>query len=187
MIMLKILITLSLFTLNVFAENKFINNYVFEWCDKDPQSIEKYLKNSINGDKRNANAAYALGSLYLNGIGLKQDIKKADLYITIAANLNLPEAINSIGDGYYSGDIRHKNIKMALEYYEKAAKMGFGPAQFNAGVVLMNSAKSKKDLEKAIFYLDKASKNRDDLNSMTESAKKYKLHAKDKLKRFNKN
>lgn len=187
MIMLKILIIFSVFTFNVFAENKFINNYVFELIDNDPKLVEKYLKSSVNCEKRNADAAYILGNLYLNGIGLKKNLKKADLYITIAANLNLPEAINSIGDGYYSGDIRPKNIKKALEYYEKAAKMGFGPAQFNAGIVLMNNAKSKKDLGKAILYLDKASKNREDLDDMTKSAKKYKLNAQNRLENYENN
>ena len=98
----------------------------------------------------------------------------------MAANKNLPEALNSIGDGYYSGDIRKKNLELALYYYEKAAKLGFGAAQFNAGVVLLNNHKSKKDLKKAIFYLDLASKNERDLGEITKAARKYLKLAKSK-------
>lgn len=179
-----LIIYYSLISLAI-AENRFINNYVFEWGEKDPKVVERYLKNSIKFDKhKDADAAYILGNLYLSGTFLKKDLKKADIYITIAANLRLPEALNSIGDGYYSGDIREKDIKKALYYYEKAAQSGFGPGQFNAGIVLLNHGKTKKDLEKSIFYLDKASKNRHDLNSMVDFAEKYKKRAISKYKKY---
>ena len=122
-----------------------------------------------------------LGNLYLFGTILQKDLRKADWYITKAMNMNLPEAINSIGDAYYSGDIRQKNIKTALRFYKKSANMGFGVAQFNAGIVLLNTAKSKGELKLAIAYLDKASKNRDDLGEIADVAKRYKADARKKL------
>lgn len=177
-----VIVCLSFISLAI-AENKFISNYVFEWGEKNPNIVEKYLKSSIQFNQpQNATSAYILGNLYLSGIFLKQDLKKADIYITIAANLGLPEALNSIGDGYYSGDIRKKNIKKALYYYEKAAQLGFGPAQFNAGIVLLKYGQTKEDLKKSIFYLDKASKNIHHLNSIVNSADKYKKHAISKYK-----
>ena len=159
------------------ADNKFINNYVFNWAD-NPKVIEEYLTKSA---KDNPISAYILGTLYLTGDILKKDLHRADLYITKAANKNLPEALNSIGDGYYSGDIREKNIDMALYYYEKAAKLGFGPAQFNAGIVLLKTSTTKAKIKKSIFWLDKASKNRDDLNEIAKKALKYKKDAETKL------
>lgn len=180
--MKKLLIFYMLISV-AFADNKFMSKYVFEWGEKNPKIVEQYLKNSIQfKTTKNANAAYILGNLYLSGTFLEKDLKKADIYITIAANLNLPEALNSIGDGYYSGDIREKNIKRALYYYEKAARLGFGPGQFNAGIVLLKYGKTKNDLKKSIFYLDKASKNIHDLDSIVNSAKKYKNHAISKYK-----
>lgn len=164
-----------------FADNIFINQYVFEWGEKNPKIVENYLRASLD---TNAVSAYILGNLYLCGIFFPKDIQKADWFITKAANMNLPEAINSIGDGYYSGDIRPQNIKMALKYYEKAANMGFGVAQFNAGIVLLNTAKSKKELLFARFYLDKASKNRDNLKEVVDVAKRYKRDTDKKLKKY---
>lgn len=182
--MIKLLtICITLIT-TAFADNQFINSYVFNWGEKNPEIVEKYLRSSIQFDKqKSAVAAYVLGNLYLSGTFLKKDLRKADLYITMAANLGLPEAINSIGDGYYSGDIRKKDVRQALAYYEKAAKLGFGAAQFNAGIVLLRYGKTKKDLQKSILYLDKASKNFHDLNSITKFAQKYKEDAKIKYER----
>lgn len=172
---------LLLFIFEAAAENKFISQYVFEWCGT-PAVVENYLSHSL----RNPDAAYVLGNLYLFGIGVEQNLRKADICITMAANRGLPEALNSIGDGYYSGDIRPLNHDMALRYYRKAADMGFGAAQFNAGVVLMRNARSAEELKLAIFYLDKASKNRKDLGDVAIAAKKYKRNAEQKLKRYKK-
>ncbi len=169
-------------TTSVFSENVFISRYVFEWGDKNPEIIEKYLRCSID----NPVSAYILGNLYLSGTFLQKNLQKADWYITKAANVNLPEAINSVGDGYYSGDIRPKNINMALAYYKKSANMGFGAAQFNAGIVLLNTAKSKKELKLAIAYLDKASRNREDLGEIADIAKRYKQNAENELKVYRK-
>ena len=170
-----------LFIFEAAAENKFISQYVFEWCDT-PAVVENYLSHSL----RNPDAAYILGNLYLFGIGVEKNLRKADIYITMAANRGLPEALNSIGDGYYSGDIRPLNHDMALKHYRRAADMGFGAAQFNAGVVLMRNARSAEELKLAIFYLDKASKNRKDLSSMTAAAEKYKRNAEQKLRHYKK-
>lgn len=163
------------------ADNIFISQYVFEWGEKNPKIVENYLRASLD---TNAVSAYILGNLYLWGIFFQKDMQKADWFITKAANMKLPEAINSIGDGYYSGDIRPQNIKMALKYYKKAANMGFGVSQFNAGIVLLNTAKSIKALYLARFYLDKASKNRDNLKEVVDVAKRYKRDIDKKLKQY---
>ncbi|MBQ2173728.1 MAG: sel1 repeat family protein [Alphaproteobacteria bacterium] len=178
---IRLISTLCCFACNSFADNVFINRYVFEWGDKNPKVVENYLRSSI---EQNPVSAYVLGNLYLFGIFLPKDLQKADWYITKAANMNLPEAINSIGDGYYTGDIRPKNIKMALQYYKKAAKMGFGIAQFNAGIVLLETAKTKNELRLAIFYLDNASQNRNNLKEIAEAANKYMRDANKKLKYY---
>ena len=161
----------------------YVRQYVFEWLFTNKDISLAYLEKSANEDFPSADAAYILGSFYLSDMPFGKDLKKADYYITLAAKLNHPAAIKSIGDGYYSGDIREKDLIKALECYEKSAEMGYGPAQFNAGIVLLNNAKSKKGLKRAIFWLDKASKNSDDLNDMTKDALKYKKDAEDKLQK----
>ena len=180
--MFKILFALFFISLNCNASNEYIRKYVFEWLYNDKNVALNYLEKSVNIEKPSADAAFILGSLYLDEITVKKNLEKADYYITLAANLNHSGAINSIGDGYYTGDIREKDIQKALVYYEKSAKLGYGPAQFNAGVVCLKLATCKKDLKKAIFWLDKASKNYDDLGDMTKDVLKYKKDAENKLR-----
>ncbi|MDR0640807.1 MAG: sel1 repeat family protein [Holosporales bacterium] len=171
-----------IFIMNHASANVFIANYVFNWLDTNKDCVKNYLRRAAAGRVPNAYAAYVLGTLYLTGEGLKKDLGKAEYFIRMAANFGSPEAINSLGDGCYSGDICEKNTLKALEYYEKGAKLGYGPAQFNAGIVLLKyMPKTKNNLRKAVFYLDKASKNSNDLGEMTESALQYKKDAQKEL------
>lgn len=128
-----------------------VNNYVTMWIDKNPKAVEQYLLANI----KEPYCCFMYGTLFL----YEKNMKKADIYITKAANMGLPEALNSIGDGYYSGDIRPKDHKKALEYYRLSAKKGYGVAQFNAGVVFLKYAKTKRGVRKAIYWLNKAINN----------------------------
>lgn len=130
---------------------KSVNNYIATWIDKKPETVKKYLLTNI----KEPYCCFMYGTLLL----YDKNMKKADIYITKAANMGLPEALNSIGDGYYSGDIRPKDHKKALEYYRMSAKKGYGVAQFNAGVVFLKYAKSSKGIRKAIYWLNMALKN----------------------------
>ncbi|MDR1289065.1 MAG: sel1 repeat family protein [Holosporales bacterium] len=180
----RVCLSLYLLITNGFAGNPFIEHYVWYWADIDPSVVEDYLKRGAEQPSGSAYAAYLLGTLYLNDNILRKDLWKARYYLTLAANLGSPEAMNSLGDGFYSGDIFEKNTNCALFYYIKAARLGFGPAQFNAGIVLLKMAKSKTDLRRAVFYLDKASKNRDDLGDITKHAMRFLRNAKKKLNSF---
>ena len=177
--MKKFIIILFVIISQISAQNTFINNYVFFWIDRNPKIVEQYLLFS----SQNPDCAYILGKLYLGETSeYFYDLQKANYFLTLAANQNHPAAINAIGDGYYSGDIRKKNLTKALEFYEKSAKLGFGPGQLRAGIVLVRNGKTAEELERSIFWLDKASKNFHDLGEVTKAAKKYKEDVKRKLK-----
>ena len=150
-----------------------IDNYIFELLPHKSKVAKKYLKRNIN----NSYCCYLLGTIYLT----EKDFKNANIYLTKAAEMNSSDAINSIGDGYYSGDIREKNHKEALKCYVKAAKMGNGAAQFNAGAVYFKYSKSIKTLKKAIYWLDKASKN-DDIKDLRKYILICKKTANEKLR-----
>ncbi|MBR1944085.1 MAG: sel1 repeat family protein [Alphaproteobacteria bacterium] len=180
---LKILLILLLITSNVLpasntnnTNKESIDNYIFELLPHKSKIAKQYLQRNIH----NAYCCYLLGTIYLS----EKDFKNADIYLTKASKMGSPEAINSIGDGYYSGDIRKKNHKEALRCYVKAAKMGNGAAQFNAGAVYFKYSKSSKTLRKAIYWLDKASKN-DDIKDLREYILICKKEAELKLKSLN--
>ena len=149
-----------------------IDNYVFELLPNKPEVAKSFLKRKI----KDPYCCYLLGTIYLT----EKDFKSADKYLTQAAEAGSLDAINSIGDGYYSGDIRKKNHKEALKCYVDAAKKGNGAAQFNAGSVYLKYSKSIRTLKKAIFWFDKASKN-DDIKELRKYILICKKVAKERL------
>ena len=150
-----------------------VNDYVTDLLNNDPQKAKKFLKSKLDDPY----CCYLFGSILLT----EKNIKLADIYITRAANYNLPEALNSLGDGYYSGDIRPKNIKMALHYYIKAAKLNYWPGQFNTGAVYLRHFKTKRDLRKALYWFNTAEKQVPELKPYIAICKE---RAKDELKNF---
>ena len=169
----KTLILFLIFNNNLYALKKStVDNYVFELLPNKPKVVKSFLKRNI----KDPYCCYLLGTIYL----MEKDLKNADKYLTQAAKNGSLDAINSIGDGYYSGDIRKKNHKEALKCYGKAAKQGHGAAQFNAGSVYFKYSKSISTLKKAIYWLDKASKN-DDIKELRKYILKCKKIAQKKL------
>ena len=175
----KIFIVLVIISINQFTHStehlnkETIDNYVFELLPHKSNKAKRYLKKNIN----NPYCCYLLGTIYLT----EKDFKNANKYLTQAAENGSLEAINSIGDGYYSG----KDHKEALKCYVDAAKKGNGTAQFNAGSVYFKYSKSIRTLEKAIYWFDKASKN-DDIKDLREYIIICKKTAENKLKEIKK-
>lgn len=154
-----------------------VDNYISAWLDTNPEVVKKYLLANINVPY----CCFMYGTILLQ----ERKFEQADVYITKAANIGLPEALNSVGDGYYSGDIRPKNHAKALEYYRWAAKKGYGPAQFNAGIVFLKYAKTAKGIRKAIYWLNKAIDN-PEMKELKPYILISRTNAIDKLKNFKK-
>ena len=162
---------------NIFNKDQ-IDNYIFELLPNKSKEAKKYLKKNT----KDPYCCYLLGTIYLT----EKDLRNANKYLTKAAKMGSLEAINSIGDGYYSGDIRKKNHREALKYYVDAAKNGNGAAQFNAGSVYFKYSKSERTLRKAIYWFDKASKN-DDIKDLRKYILICKERAESKLKEIQNN
>lgn len=61
----------------------------------------------------------------------------------------------------------------ALRYYEMSAQRGYGPAQFNCGILYKNGENTPQDLEKAYLYLALAAANQEDLHAVCQDAARY--------------
>ncbi|MBY0462568.1 MAG: hypothetical protein K2Q34_05255, partial [Alphaproteobacteria bacterium] len=66
--------------------------------------------------------------------------------------------------------------------YEKAAKLGYGPAQFNAGIMLKNGEGTSVSLKRAYQMLDLAAHN-PDLGEMSQDAAHYRDQVKSRLEK----
>jgi TPR repeat protein len=110
---------------------------------------------------------FNIGNLYLNGWGVKKNIKKALYYFNLVISkkiIFLPEqkvkwselALFLIGKTYFDGILIKRNKKKGLNYYRLAAKKG----NLNAAYTLASiyGAKENYDLKKKIFYLNQCAK-----------------------------
>ena len=113
---------------------------------------EKAAKNG------NALAKNNLGSMYLNGIGVKKDTHKAFTFFQDAAASGITEALYNLGIMYGNGIGVEKNIDKALVFFEKSAKKGYALAQYELGVIYMNGNGVEKDSQKAAQYFQEAAK-----------------------------
>uniref|UniRef100_A0A8C5MCY0 Protein sel-1 homolog 3-like n=1 Tax=Leptobrachium leishanense TaxID=445787 RepID=A0A8C5MCY0_9ANUR len=75
---------------------------------------------------------YDYGVVLLRGQGVDQDIPKALKYLKKAADMDFVPAINSLG-WYY--ETFERDYKTAVEYWERADKLGNAEAPFNLGIM----------------------------------------------------
>ena len=106
---------------------------------------------------------FNIGNLYLNGWGVKQNIKKALYYFNLVISkkiIFLPEqkvkwselALFLIGKTYFDGILIKRNKKKGLNYYHLAAKKGNLNAAYTLSYIY--GTKENYDLKKKIFYLN---------------------------------
>lgn len=84
------------------------------------QGREFFEKVAENED---LSGSYHLGMLYLNGIGVKRDVKKATKYLVRAANDGgLPKATYQIAKMLHTGTVLKKNLKTVTDFLTINAK-----------------------------------------------------------------
>ena len=105
---------------------------------------------------------FNVGNLYLNGWGVKQNIKKALHYFELVISkkiIFLPEqkvkwselALFLIGKTYFDGILVKRNKKKGLNYYRLAAKKGNLNAAFTLSQIY--GTKENYDVKKKKYYL----------------------------------
>ncbi|QXO72613.1 tetratricopeptide repeat protein [Morganella morganii] len=96
----------------------------------------------------------------LNNIGMlyfyNEQYQKSFNYIKMAADKNLPDAINNLGSLYQHGYGVEQDHAKAISLYEKSAEMGSPGGYFNLGSLYEHGDGVKQDDNKAIEYYEKA-------------------------------
>lgn len=108
-----------------------------------------------NGD---ADAAFHLGLMYEEGLGVNQDWEKAkQLYLDAYIEIHHPFAPYRIGQLYEKGNGHfHADISEAIMWYEEAAKIGIALASLRLGEIYEKGIGGEKDYKKANEYYKKA-------------------------------
>lgn len=85
-----------------------------------------------------ANAAYNLGVLYHQGLGLKKNMKEAIHWYKVAADKGHPEAQYNLGIAFIEGIGVPYDPAAAAKYFESAAASGVVEAAYNLGMIHEN-------------------------------------------------
>lgn len=95
-------------------------------------------KKAAGGSMR---AQYALGHLYLNGVGIKADLSMALKFWEQAADSNCAPALYDLGQLYENGNGVAVDSEKAISYYDRAGQLGFPPAQQAAKILKESTGK----------------------------------------------
>ena len=90
----------------------------------------------------------------------KKDYKNALFYYRMAAEMNMPDAIERMAEAYLGDELGlKKDEKTALKLFKRAAKLGNAAAQYNLGMAYACGYYGlTADKEKALFWLKKSAK-----------------------------
>ncbi len=126
----------------------------------DLKAYQTFTSLAQNGD---IDAQVMLGSMYLDGVGVKIDHKKALFWLEKAAQNGDAEALYLLGFMYENGLGVESNDKLAAQYYEKASKAGDILAQLNLAIMYKEGRGVSKDMKMAFMWLEKANQTKQNL------------------------
>ena len=117
---------------------------------------------------------------YMKGIeeliGVRTNAYLANEHFKRAADMDYAPAIKALADSYYSGDGVDEDRHQALLLYIRAADLGDGAAQFNAGIILLRGYAVPQNVMLAYYYLCLATMN-EGLDEMAQDAAVYRDEA----------
>lgn len=125
---------------------------------QDYERAAYWFEQAANGDV--ANAAYNMGVLYHQGLGVDADLEKAVKWYTKAAEQGHPEAAYNLGIAYIEGvGVDYDPFKATL-HFEQAAAGGTVEAAYNLGLIYENGLLgSPKPGEALMWYKMAADRN----------------------------
>ncbi|MEP1488830.1 MAG: T9SS type A sorting domain-containing protein [Algibacter sp.] len=105
----------------------------------------------------NAKAENFLGTLYLKGIGIKKDEKKAFAYISKSANQGYASAQYNMGRFYKYGTGCEIDFKKAIEWFERGSNNGSSKSAYSLGYMYYKGFGVKQDYENAVYWFKNSS------------------------------
>ncbi len=117
----------------------------------DPVEATRWLeKGAILGDAR---CAYNLGVLHEQGVGVPQDLRRAETLYRQAASKGYTNAMNQLAVLIDSGRASTADRGEAVRLFRKAAEKGNGLAAYNLGLMLREGRGTNKDWPQAAYWL----------------------------------
>lgn len=126
----------------------------------ESKQVKEWKKLAKTGE---ADAQYHLARAYVNGRGVKHNMKKAVNYCVQAAEQEYAPAQALLAHFYGYGKGVEKNYEQMIHWGQKAALQGYAKAQYNMGRCYEMGKGEEKDMEKAMrWYILAANQGRPD-------------------------
>jgi hypothetical protein len=103
-----------------------------------------------------AEAQFALGSLYYDGIGVPLDRTESSYWFHLAAEQGHASAQYNLGNAYKRGEGVRQNDAMAVYWWKKAAAQGLEDAQYNLATAYQEGAGVGKDEQTEVRFTRQA-------------------------------
>jgi len=129
------------------GEIQYLLARAYQKSGNNMKAFDWYSESSKNGY---SNAQYALGTMYLNGIGIEKDPAQAYALYNDAAKGGNSEAYIAIGVLHIKGEVVEKNYDKAKSYFRKAIAEGNKKGEVYLKKLDALIEKEKKAQEKAI-------------------------------------
>ncbi|MGE7965165.1 tetratricopeptide repeat protein [Pseudomonas sp. NPDC089918] len=116
-----------------------------------------YKELKPEADKGNAAAQFYLGTMYLEGQGVKQDVYVGVKLLEASANQGDSGAQLRLARIYYDGKVQKKSLEKSYVFARKAATQGVGEASMFLGVLYYKGAGVPQDSSVALALCRDAS------------------------------
>jgi TPR repeat protein len=123
--------------------------------------------------KNDSHALYLMAVIYLSPNFNYFNAQKGVAFLEKAVFQNYAPALDELAGLYLAGEGVKKDEAKALHYYIQASHIGYGPSQFNCGIMYKNGHGTEKNFVKSYLYLTLASLNYKDLGEVTLNAAQY--------------
>ncbi len=116
------------------------------------EALNGFLKEADKGDYR---AQFYAGKIYLEGLGVNQDIQKGLNFIEESAKQGSDSAQALLGYLYEEGKIVPQDKRKAINFYKEAVARNNSSAMLNLGLAYFRGDTLPKDPQRAIDLLQK--------------------------------
>lgn len=130
-------------------------------------------------EKGNGEACFYLSQISL--FGKQQSVEAGLKLLHQSIKLGFVPAMDVLAGYYLHGEFLPPDHHKAAMYYKLAANQGYGPSQFNYGIMQKNGERTPQDLEESFIYLALAALNKADLGDVTLDAASYRDEVAKKL------
>jgi uncharacterized protein len=122
---------------------------LMEQAKTDPNAIAQIKSFAERGDPRGENT---YGLLYLEAIGMPQNLDEAFRWIQKSANHGYGAAMSNLGGMYYSGNGTKQDYSQAFQWFNKAKDQGYSGGMLGLGSLYYEGKGVTQNYEQAAYW-----------------------------------